>query len=81
MNRYEDSGVGVVADDERIAIVLVDDHALVREGLREIIDSHDDMTVVGEADQSEEAVAQVASLRPDVVLLDIEIPGANPPTP
>jgi DNA-binding NarL/FixJ family response regulator len=78
MNRYEDSGVGVVADDERIAIVLVDDHALVREGLREIIDSHDDMTVVGEADQSEEAVAQVASLRPDVVLLDIEIPGGEP---
>ena len=35
MNRYEDSGVGVVADDERIAIVLVDDHALVREGLRD----------------------------------------------
>ena len=36
------------------------------------------MTVVGEADQSEEAVAQVASLRPDVVLLDIEIPGGEP---
>ena len=78
MNRYEDRDVGTVADDARISIVLVDDHALVREGLREIIDSHDDMTVVGEADNSEEAVARVTRLRPDVVLLDIEIPGGEP---
>ncbi|WP_405775306.1 response regulator [Streptomyces sp. NBC_01538] len=67
-----------MADDARITIVLVDDHALVREGLREILDSHDDMTVVGEADHSEEAVACVARLRPDVVLLDVEIPGGEP---
>ncbi len=78
MNRYENNDAGTVADDTRITIVLVDDHALVREGLREIIDSHDDMTVVGEADHSEEAVDRVARLRPDVVLLDIEIPGGEP---
>ncbi|QFR00475.1 response regulator transcription factor [Streptomyces phaeolivaceus] len=76
MNAHEKTPASLT-DQERIALVLVDDHALVREGLREIIDSHDDMTVVGEASHSEEALAQVARLRPDVVLLDVEIPGGE----
>jgi DNA-binding NarL/FixJ family response regulator len=58
-----------------ITVVLVDDHVLVREGLSEILAVETDIAVVGEAADSASAVARVASLRPDVVLLDVEIPG------
>jgi DNA-binding NarL/FixJ family response regulator len=61
----------------RITVVLVDDHQLVREGVREILEAEGDITVLGEAASSEEAVAQVVRLRPDVVLLDVEIPGGD----
>ncbi|SES27410.1 two component transcriptional regulator, LuxR family [Streptomyces sp. yr375] len=74
----EEGDAGRAAGGAGITVVLVDDHALVREGLREIIDSQDDMTVVGEADHSEAAVARVTRHRPDIVLLDIEIPGGEP---
>jgi DNA-binding NarL/FixJ family response regulator len=60
---------------EPIRVVLVDDHALMREGLREILNSQPDITVVGEAGDSAAAVATVAEHEPDVVLLDVEIPG------
>lgn len=56
-------------------ILIVDDHALVREGLRGILDRQDDMRVVGEAGDSAVTLAMVSRHRPDVVLLDIEIPG------
>ncbi|MDP9861393.1 MULTISPECIES: response regulator transcription factor [Streptosporangium] len=56
-------------------IGIVDDHALFREGLREILWAHDDFAVVGEAGDSVEALTMVAGERPDVLLLDIEIPG------
>ena len=58
-----------------VTIVIVDDHALFREGLREILEMNDDLKVVGEADTSERAVAVVTEQRPDVLLLDVEIPG------
>ena len=61
-----------------ITIVLVDDHALVRDGLREMLTFEDDMVVVGEAADSEQAVAEVRRHRPDVVVLDVEIPGGEP---
>lgn len=60
---------------EPIKIAIVDDHDLFREGLKEIIQADDDLVVVGEAGDSESAVAVVAERLPDVVLLDIEIPG------
>jgi DNA-binding NarL/FixJ family response regulator len=60
---------------ELIKIAIVDDHDLFREGLKEIIQANDDLVVVGEAGDSETAVAVVADRLPDVVLLDIEIPG------
>jgi len=78
MKDYETRDTAAPSNDGLITVVLVDDHALVREGLREIIDSHDDMVVVGEAANSEEAVAQVVTHRPDIVLLDIDIPGGEP---
>ena len=61
--------------DERITILIVDDHALIREGLREILETQDDLVVVGQAGDSAGALAQAAERQPDVILLDIEIPG------
>ncbi|MFD0635264.1 response regulator transcription factor [Catenulispora yoronensis] len=58
-----------------MTVVIADDHALFREGLREILEAHDDMTVVGEAATGDEAVAQAVRHRPDIVLLDVEMPG------
>src|SRR4051794_6955247 len=62
-------------EERKTTILIVDDHALVRDGLREILGSQDDLVVVGEAGDSEGAVALTAEKRPHVVLLDIEIPG------
>jgi DNA-binding NarL/FixJ family response regulator len=62
-------------EDDRITILLVDDHALVREGLREILQTQPDMRVVGEAEDSATTVALAEARQPDIILLDIEIPG------
>ncbi|KAB8190965.1 response regulator [Nonomuraea phyllanthi] len=61
--------------DDVISVVLVDDHALFREGLREILEADRGIGIVGEAGDSESAVTVVARTLPDVVLLDVEIPG------
>lgn len=61
--------------DRSITIALVDDHDLVREGLKKILEAHEDLLVVGEAGDSSGAVELIADKRPQVVLLDIEIPG------
>jgi NarL family two-component system response regulator LiaR len=55
--------------------MLVDDHAVVRQGLRALLEVTDGITVVGEASNGEEAVEQVQALAPDVVLLDLSMPG------
>ncbi|WP_018682586.1 response regulator [Actinokineospora enzanensis] len=60
-----------------ITIVLVDDHPVVREGLRGMLEAEADLTVVGEAGSGDEAVAVVRSLRPDVVLMDLRMPGLD----
>ena len=57
-----------------IRVLLADDQALVRAGFRVLLDSADDIEVVGEAANGGEAVAQVRALRPDVVLMDIRMP-------
>jgi DNA-binding NarL/FixJ family response regulator len=57
-----------------ISVLLVDDEALVRAGLRMILETADDMTVVGDAEDGQAAVAAVGRLRPDVVLMDIRMP-------
>lgn len=56
-------------------ILIADDHAIVREGLKQLLNSQKDMEVVGEAENSWEAVEKAKSLRPDVTLLDIAMPG------
>jgi DNA-binding NarL/FixJ family response regulator len=60
-----------------VRVVIADDQALVRGGFRMIIDARDDMDVVGEAGDGEEAVALVESEAPDVVLMDIRMPGVD----
>jgi two-component system, NarL family, response regulator LiaR len=57
-----------------IRILVADDHAIVREGLRSLIDARRDMELVGEAKDGVEAVAKALALRPDVILMDIVMP-------
>ena len=59
----------------KIPVVLVDDHALVRLGLKTLINDQDDMEVVGEAGTAQEASLVVERLQPQVVLMDIRLPG------
>jgi DNA-binding NarL/FixJ family response regulator len=60
-----------------IGVVLVDDQALLRTGFRMILDAEPDISVVGEAGDGESGVATVRTVRPDVVLMDIRMPGTN----
>ncbi|MFE2849141.1 response regulator [Streptomyces scopuliridis] len=60
-----------------IRVVLADDQTLVRAGFRSILDSEDDMEVVGEAADGEQAIALARELHPDVVLMDIRMPGLD----
>lgn len=62
---------------ECIRILIADDHTLFRDGLRALFASLPDLEVVGEAATGEQAVAQAAALQPDVVLMDIQMPGIN----
>ena len=63
--------------DAPLRILIADDHAIVRQGLRLLIDSQPDMRVVGEAPDGREALAQAAALQPDIVVMDIAMPGMN----
>jgi len=63
--------------EEVVRILLVDDHPLVREGLRALLTSLPGMTVVGECDNGEDAVARALDLQPDVILMDLHLPRLN----
>lgn len=60
-----------------IRLMIVDDHPVVREGLRGMIDGHEGITVVGEAGSGDEAVVRARELTPDVVLMDLRMPGGD----
>ena len=60
-----------------IRVVLVDDHAVVRSGLRLLLDAEDGVEVVGEAGNAKDAVFRVRALKPDVILLDLVMPGES----
>ncbi|MEU0930590.1 response regulator transcription factor [Streptomyces malaysiensis] len=66
-----------MADPGRIRVLLVDDHQVVRRGLRTFLQVQDDIEVVGEAADGEEGVARAEELRPDVVLMDVKMPGLD----
>lgn len=66
--------------DAPTRILIADDHVLVREGLSRILQAQGDMDVVGEAGDSAAAIAAAARERPDVVLLDVEMPGGDAAT-
>jgi len=62
---------------KKLRVLLADDHQVVRDGLRLLIDSQRDMRVVGEADNGKQAVQQSRELKPDVVVMDLSMPELN----
>ncbi|OFW56811.1 MAG: hypothetical protein A2Y75_06495 [Candidatus Solincola sediminis] len=62
---------------KKIKVLAVDDHRLVREGLINLLRIHPDIDVVGDASDGDEAVAKARTLDPDVILMDISMPGMN----
>ena len=61
----------------KIRILLADDHAVLRAGLRALLNSEDDMEVVGEAGDGQETIERARALRPDVIVMDIAMPGVS----
>ena len=66
-----------MADTEPIRVFLLDDHEVVRRGLRELLESEDDITVVGESGLAQEAIARIPAFRPDVAILDGRLPDGS----
>ncbi len=66
-----------VAPTARIRVLIADDHPVVRQGLRTFLDVQDDIDVVGEAADGAETVERAAALAPDVILLDLKMPGLD----
>lgn len=63
------------AQPETVRVLIADDHAVVRDGLRVLVDANPDMIVIGEASNGQEAWLRACDLRPDVLLLDLSMPG------
>lgn len=64
-------------DGAAVRVLLVDDHQVVRRGLRTFLEVQDDIDVVGEASDGEEGIARAEELRPDIVLMDVKMPGVD----
>ena len=60
-----------------IRVIIVDDHPLVRAGIAQLLESTEDISVVGQAADGEEGIAAVAELEPDLVLMDLSMPGMD----
>ena len=60
-----------------VRVLIVDDHAVVRAGLRLLLDAHDDLEAAGEAGSAREAVFKARELQPDVILMDVTMPGQS----
>ena len=58
----------------KIKLLVVDDHAMLRDGLRALLDLHNDMEIIGEASERKEAVDKAQELMPDVIIMDISMP-------
>jgi DNA-binding NarL/FixJ family response regulator len=66
-----------MADSAPIRVFLLDDHEVVRRGLRELLESEEDITVVGESGLAQEAIRRIPALRPDVAILDGRLPDGS----
>ncbi len=64
-------------NDKKIKILIVDDHAMLRDGIRALLNLHEDIEIVGEAAEGREALEKVRELQPNVVLMDIAMPGMD----
>jgi len=62
---------------DKIKVLLVDDHVMLRKGMSLLLGGEADIEVIGEADDGEQAIAQARALQPDVVVMDINMPGMN----
>ena len=62
---------------DRIKILVVDDHAIMRDGIRALLSLHDDVEIVGEASEGKEAVDKAQEFAPDVIVMDIAMPGMD----
>jgi DNA-binding NarL/FixJ family response regulator len=71
----QNAGNGEQENSRLIRVLLVDDHALVREGTRRLLEAEDDVEVVAEAASGEEAIAAAQKLHPDIAIMDIAMPG------
>jgi DNA-binding NarL/FixJ family response regulator len=61
----------------KIKVLIVDDHAIMRDGIRALLSVNDDIEVVGEASEGKEAIKKVDQLKPDVIVMDIAMPGMD----
>jgi DNA-binding NarL/FixJ family response regulator len=69
--------VSLAAPPARRRVFLIDDHSILREGLRRLLEAEDDLSVCGEASTAKEAIVGITADRPDLVLVDIALPGAD----
>jgi YesN/AraC family two-component response regulator len=70
----EGAGVTKSSDSERLRVMIVDDHALFRRGLEMVLGEEEDLELIGEASDGQEAVEKAQDLMPDVVLMDVRMP-------
>jgi len=64
-----------MTENQKIKILLADDHTMFRQGLKEMLSTDEELEIVGEAENSREAIELAESVRPNVVILDVEMPG------
>ncbi len=62
---------------DKIKVLVVDDHAMMRDGIRALLSLHDDIEIVGEASEGKEAIEKAQELIPDVIIMDIAMPGMD----
>jgi len=60
-----------------VRVFLLDDHEIVRRGVRELLEAHDDLEVVGEAATAAEGIARIPAVKPDVAVVDMQLPDGN----
>jgi DNA-binding NarL/FixJ family response regulator len=77
LSEQDRDAAGPASGESVIRLLIVDDHPVVRDGLRGILESSPDFTVVGEAGDGAEAVTRAEALQPDVILMDLRRPGTD----